>query len=61
LIIFGANQGETKTYPEQKEENSEEIESEAEHEKFPKEEVAVKPVGGVRKRRRGRNLTAERR
>jgi hypothetical protein len=40
MAIFGANQGETKVYPEQ---------------------AAVKPFGGLRKRRRGRNLAAERR
>jgi hypothetical protein len=61
MAIFEANQGETKVYPEQMEANPEEIGSEAEHDKFPKEQAAVKPVGGLRKRHRGRNLAAERR
>jgi hypothetical protein len=60
MAVFGANQGETKAYPEQMEANPEEIESEAEHEKFPKEQAAMKPVGGLMKRHRGRNLVAER-
>jgi hypothetical protein len=41
--------------------NPEEIPSKAEHQEVPKEHAAVKPVGGMRKRRRGRNLAAERR
>jgi hypothetical protein len=45
MAILGANQGETKTYPEKMEANPEEIESKAEHEKSPKEQAAVKPVG----------------
>jgi hypothetical protein len=39
--------------------NSEEIETEAKHEKVPNERAAVTPVGGQRKRRRGRNLATE--
>jgi hypothetical protein len=41
--------------------NLEEIEFEAEQEDIPKEQAAVKPVGGLRKWHRGRNLGAERR
>jgi hypothetical protein len=45
--------------PEQIEATAEERESVAEHEKFLKEQAAVKLVRGLRKRHRGRNLAAE--
>jgi hypothetical protein len=41
--------------------NPERMQSEAEHQKVPKEQAAVKPVGGLRKRHRSQNLAAERR
>jgi hypothetical protein len=41
--------------------NSEEMECESEHREVPKEEAAVMPVGGLRKRRRDQNLTTVRR
>jgi hypothetical protein len=41
--------------------NPEEMQSKAEHQDVPKEQVVVKPVGGLKKRHRGRNLVAERR
>jgi hypothetical protein len=44
-----------------KEPNPEEMQSEAEHREVPKEHTAVKFVGGLRKRRRGRHLAAGRR
>jgi hypothetical protein len=37
------------------------MQSEGEHQEFPKEEAAVMPVGGLRKRRSDRNLAAGRR
>jgi hypothetical protein len=51
--------GETKAYPKKMVANTVEIESEAEHEKFPKERSAVKRVAGLGKRQKGRNLAAE--
>jgi hypothetical protein len=59
MAIFGANQGETKAYPEQTEANSERIESEMEHEKLSEEQATLKPVRGLRKQQRGRNLATE--
>jgi hypothetical protein len=44
-----------------KEPTSEETESAAERRELPKEHAAVKPVGGLRKRHRGRHLAAGRR
>jgi G:T/U-mismatch repair DNA glycosylase len=41
--------------------NPEEMKSKAEHQEVPKEHAAVKPVGELRKRHRGRNVAAERR
>jgi hypothetical protein len=41
--------------------NPKEMESEAEHLEVPKERAAVKPVGGLRMRHRGRNQAAWRR
>jgi hypothetical protein len=52
MATFGADRGETKAYPEQIEANPEEIEPEAVHQ-VPKEDAAVKPVGGLKKRHRG--------
>jgi hypothetical protein len=46
--------------PQRKEPTSEEMESGAGHQEGPKEDAAVKPVGGLRKRHRDRNLAAER-
>jgi hypothetical protein len=40
--------------------NPEEMASEAKHREDPKERAAVKPVGGLRKQHRGRNLSAGR-
>jgi hypothetical protein len=70
--ILGANRGKTeatdlKHNPEKTEVSLEceeptsiNMEPEAEHREVPKEEAAVMPVGGLRKRRRDRNLAAER-
>jgi hypothetical protein len=52
--------GETKACPENMVANLDKIESEAEHERVPKERAAVKPVTGLGKRHRGRNRAAER-
>jgi hypothetical protein len=43
-----------------KEPTSEEMETGVEHQEGPKEASAVKPVGGLRKRHRDRNIAAER-
>jgi hypothetical protein len=51
-----ASQEETKTEPDPRK-----MQSVEEHQGIPKEEAAVMPVGGVKKRRRDRNLTAGRR
>jgi hypothetical protein len=40
--------------------NPEEMESEAEHREVPKERATVKPISGLKKRHRGRNLAAGR-
>jgi hypothetical protein len=42
-----------------KEPTSEDMKSGAEHRKAPKKHVAVKPIGGLRKQHRGRNLAIE--
>jgi hypothetical protein len=46
--------------PQCKEPTSEEMESGAEHQEDPKEDAAVKPVGGLRNRNRDQNLAAKR-
>jgi hypothetical protein len=51
----------TEAYLDSREPNPEEIQSGAEHREAPKEHAAVKPVGGLRKRHRGRPLGAGRR
>jgi hypothetical protein len=56
-----ACQGKTEARLECEESTSVDMEREAEYREVPKEEVAVMPVGGLRKRRRNRNLAAERR
>jgi hypothetical protein len=40
---------------------SEEMQSEAERQEFPKEHASVKPIGGLRKRHRGRHVAGGRR
>jgi hypothetical protein len=56
-----ACQEEIEVYPEKLEASPEEMESGTEHREVPREHAAVKPVGGLRKWHRGRNLAAERR
>jgi hypothetical protein len=51
----------TGAYPEKGETSPEEVESGAEQQEVLKEYAAVKPAGGLRKRRGGLNLAAERR
>jgi hypothetical protein len=61
MAIFGANQEGTKSDPEQPEPSPGMMQSVGEHQEVTKEEAAVMPVGEPRKRRRNRNLAAERR
>jgi hypothetical protein len=56
-----AYQEATEASLDRKEPTSVETKSVAVHEEVPKEDAAVKPVGGLRKRHRSRNLPAERR
>jgi hypothetical protein len=51
----------TEANPEKEEPSPKEMESEVERQEVPMENVAAKPVGGRKKRQRGRNLTAGRR
>jgi hypothetical protein len=56
-----ADQEETEASLDRKEPTSLETKSVAVHEEVPKEDASAKPVGGLRKLHRGRNLAAERR
>jgi hypothetical protein len=53
-----ANPEKLKVCQEKTEPDPEMMQSIGEHQEIPKEEAAVMPVGGLRKRRRDRNLTA---
>jgi hypothetical protein len=60
MVKFGGHLEGTKSDPEQTEPNPGMMQSVGEHQEVPREEAAVMPVGEPKKRRRNRNLAAER-